>query len=1134
MSTWQIFPGAGNSFRWEISNQELQKEEHCDVALQQDADPQPLPSMADLLFLGCSEILEEHIGNTEDAPLFRTGLGKSVAVKQSSIKRARLVLGDVDEVPTDTGHLDEGKNGDNSSKPVFEMGSFTSVSMLRPEIPNASESAVSISNSMFQTGSGKTVHISSTGLRRAKTLLGIDVNSDQESLPLFGQTQIQSSSLELFGWEDPSHLENGGETCSFGHISSSKVLPSFGNNLCRIEANRFTGSSKTGPKSPIKFHTAGGRSISVSSDALQRARSLLGNLETDSFLDDESSAHPMISGEKPGGSDNNHDFSAPFLEKGIENCYSSSRNFISPLKTYSYQKNQKQSSKFRKIQPGSNLMTKFDAEATTNTSKETYREHAFGTKSLQENYYLGEVDCLGNTVQPKYVPSKRTLVDITNTMNTDNTGNKQCLNDKRRPKRFASASPFKKPRSSFITPLKRSNSSLSNDLSRLAPKEVCFKPISTRYPLQVSRKYLKEFVPQSPHQEKLENLPEHVKRMNPLAAARHIFQNEMASDTIGIETFCRMLSYSGVSPQYMTKEWVSNHYKWIVWKLASYERCYPAKFAGKLLTVNNVLEELRYRYEREVNHGHRSAIKKILDGDAPPSSTMVLCISSIGGNSNPNVGHQYGQLGKTSYDKDSKIELTDGWYSVKAQLDELLSQQLASGKLFLGQKLKICGAKLSSWLGPVSPLETSQQPCLHLHINGTYRCHWAEKLGFCKNAGVPLAFRCIKGTGGAIPSTLVGVTRIYPILYRERLSDTSFIVRSERMEAKALQLYNQRRSFIAEEISAFHHETDFDVGNDHESEEGAKIMKLLETAAEPEVLMAGMSSKQLTSFASYKAKLEAIRQSDLQKSIEKAIEAAGLNKRDVTPFMRIKVVGLTHKFHRKDDGSRKGLVTIWNPTKQQMLELSEGHAYAVGGLLPSSSDSGILYLQARGSTSNWLPLAPLTMENYEPFFTPRSSTTLSSLGKVPLSSEFDIAAFVVYVGEVYTHGHQQKQWVFVTDGSTDESCENRSQDTLLAINFCLPCAESCSYTCAPVNSNIAASVVGFCNLIKRRRDEANGLWVAEATENSEYFLSYDDARRKHLKEAAALVLNWASSSGSIIHKLEDRVVSIIQKSKDGY
>ena len=37
-----------------------------------------------------------------------------------------------------------------------------------------------------------------------------------------------------------------------------------------------------------------------------------------------------------------------------------------------------------------------------------------------------------------------------------------------------------------------------------------------------------------------------------------------------------------------------------------------------------------------------------------------------------------------------------------------------------------------------------------------------------KTGCIPLAFKCIKGSGGVVPSTLVGVTRIYPLLYRER------------------------------------------------------------------------------------------------------------------------------------------------------------------------------------------------------------------------------------------------------------------------------------------------------------------------------------------------------------------------------
>ncbi len=37
-----------------------------------------------------------------------------------------------------------------------------------------------------------------------------------------------------------------------------------------------------------------------------------------------------------------------------------------------------------------------------------------------------------------------------------------------------------------------------------------------------------------------------------------------------------------------------------------------------------------------------------------------------------------------------------------------------------------------------------------------------------KGVGSPLAFRCIKSNGGPVPQTIVGVTRIYPVLYKER------------------------------------------------------------------------------------------------------------------------------------------------------------------------------------------------------------------------------------------------------------------------------------------------------------------------------------------------------------------------------
>lgn len=64
-----------------------------------------------------------------------------------------------------------------------------------------------------------------------------------------------------------------------------------------------------------------------------------------------------------------------------------------------------------------------------------------------------------------------------------------------------------------------------------------------------------------------------------------------------------------------------------------------------------------HRYEREVNQGHRSAIKRILEGDASPSSMVVLCISAIHSNCDPNMETS----SRAENSGAAKVELTDGW-----------------------------------------------------------------------------------------------------------------------------------------------------------------------------------------------------------------------------------------------------------------------------------------------------------------------------------------------------------------------------------------------------------------------------------------------------------------------------------------
>ncbi|KAL2340475.1 hypothetical protein Fmac_008415 [Flemingia macrophylla] len=971
------------------------------------------------------------------------------------------------------------------------------------------------SNSLFKTGSGKKVTISPSGLVRAKTLLEtIDSNMQSPRLHAIGETrgkhQQHSPQLKLH------------------RVFNSPSVGRSRHALKNFEEKEANCSAVN--QAPIKFNTAGGRSISVSNEALKRARSLLCDPDVGDLFEGGGAGNSIFSFPFEGQTNNvdsreRGDCNTPLVHgvaASVCNCVT--KSFTYPLES---SRQRESPSKFPFGGDGNNLMTKFDAvgEECGYSWKST---KACGQKPLydtNQSPQSGKYDSSLNEFSSK-LGSRRPLVDVSNTIKTDQTNNGQLGSGKRRLGLRVTSSPFKKPRCSKTSvPSEQDVGKSPYDLSQLSSGVTgCKREVSSRYPFRYPRMYINEFFAVPPLQKKV-HVPNQTSQVTSDNAEKYVFHEASGDNGMGAEAFVHLLTHHEASMQFATKElsqlarWVTNHYKWIVWKLACYERYYPA---GKFLTVSNVLEELKYRYEREVNHGERSTIKKILEGDALPSSMMILCISSFHSSHVPESGTCFeteNEVQKAAVN----VELTDGWYSINAILDIPLSKQQAAGRLFVGQKLRIWGAGLCGWNGPISPLEVSSTIRLLLHINGTYRAHWAERLGFCKVAGPPLAFRCIKSDGGLIPQTLAGITRIYPMLYKERLSSGRSVVMSERMENKIVELYNQRRSAVIDGIILEYHKERSHIYHDSDSE-GAKIYNMLETAEEPEFLMADMSPEQLSAFAAYKAKLNAIRQSEMEKSIEKALKDAGLGHREVTPFMRLRVVGLTYK--TRQDKPNEGIVTIWNPTEKQRQELVEGGAYAIAGLVPSTSDFDILHLQSRGSSTKWLPVSSNAMEQFGPFFSSRRSTPLSSLGDIPLSNEFDIAAYVVHVGEVYTSSQQKKQWVFVTDGSIMNGLQSEKLiDSLLAICFCSPLIGYDSFP--PINYNLAGSTVGFCNLIKKEKDHTNHIWVADATENSTYYLNFDSQNCSHLKNASSSVRGWANNSSLIIEKLMEKVLNVV-------
>lgn len=121
-----------------------------------------------------------------------------------------------------------------------------------------------------------------------------------------------------------------------------------------------------------------------------------------------------------------------------------------------------------------------------------------------------------------------------------------------------------------------------------------------------------------------------------------------------------------------TLRWVKNHWRFILCKLSAIIRSCPSEVTR--WSYDEVLRQLLYRYQREINLAERSAIKRIQEHDSSSSRPMVLFVSQI---------------------LDGKmVELSDGWYPIYTQIDDSLNRAVLKKKIQIGTKISIIGAKV--------------------------------------------------------------------------------------------------------------------------------------------------------------------------------------------------------------------------------------------------------------------------------------------------------------------------------------------------------------------------------------------------------------------------------------------------------
>ncbi|KIJ53490.1 hypothetical protein M422DRAFT_154724 [Sphaerobolus stellatus SS14] len=280
-------------------------------------------------------------------------------------------------------------------------------------------------------------------------------------------------------------------------------------------------------------------------------------------------------------------------------------------------------------------------------------------------------------------------------------------------------------------------------------------------------------------------------RFNPANATDLSTQASLGADTALLELHSKGYRLA-------TKEWVDNHWSLILWKMIGMACLEPEKHRKKWCW-EELMRQLQYRYNREIGGASRPALRLITTRDAPAAVPMILCISDI-------------FWAEEYVDKDNKLvpahptlEVTDGWYRLRAEVDEALARAVRNQIIKTGRKIAVCGAKLESIKKDgVEILEAYGDSHLVLSGNSTHMAPWHAKLGFQRSPSI-VTLGSLSPDGGGVPIVDFIVTQIYPVGYIEFVMTESGDMqregpRTEKDEAIEEDLWQRRRDKLAAKL----------------------------------------------------------------------------------------------------------------------------------------------------------------------------------------------------------------------------------------------------------------------------------------------------------------------------------------------
>ena len=336
--------------------------------------------------------------------------------------------------------------------------------------------------------------------------------------------------------------------------------------------------------------------------------------------------------------------------------------------------------------------------------------------------------------------------------------------------------------------------------------------------------------------------------------------------------------------------WLKNQYKWIIWK--NMYLGFSCSEEKPCLAYEYIKKELLYRVNLEDCLCKRSCLKLIFECDGPANTFIVLIVSNI---------------------KGKMLELTDGWYSILAEVDEQISNHIEEGLIYPGKKLCIMNAKMNIETA-FDPLEGYLKKNMILNSNSVRSAIWSQPVGYQKEKAFPVSIASVVGGCGVIPEVNIIVTRKFPILFKEKHSKpgSNYVIRNL---DNLMKIEERKEAEMREEIEKNHELWMNEILDNNLKEVSSNDLKIIIKSEDKELLLREFDTK--------KREMLEREYYEFYESIERQFRercrmVERESKIEYTCFFTFNGVDLTMNSHTEFE------MTIWNASYEFYDLLKEG------------------------------------------------------------------------------------------------------------------------------------------------------------------------------------------------------------------